>query len=66
MKELHVLTTWLVSQRGNWTAIAKRADVSTKTIERIVKDPEYNVTRKTIQKLDAERRASRQKQPIAA
>ncbi|MBR8344690.1 hypothetical protein [Burkholderia ambifaria] len=55
MDELKDLTAWLVSERGNWTQIAERAGVCTRSIHRIVHSPDHNVTRRIIRKLDAER-----------
>lgn len=58
MNELLELISWLASQRGNWTRISQRSGISTRTIYRIVNDPEYNVTRATIRKLTAEQSAA--------
>lgn len=55
MNELLELIAWLGSQRGNWSRISRQSGVSTRTIYRIVNDSDYNVTRKTIRKLSAER-----------
>jgi hypothetical protein len=60
MNELRELISWLASQRGNWTRISQRSGISTRTIYRIVNDPEYNVTRATIRALTAEQAAAEQ------
>jgi hypothetical protein len=60
MNELRELISWLASQRGNWTRISQRSGISTRTIYRIVNDPDYNVTRATIGALVAEQQAAEQ------
>lgn len=55
MDDLKDLSAWLLSERGNWTQIAERAEVCTRSIHRIVYTPDHNVTRRIIRKLEAER-----------
>lgn len=59
MNDLAELISWLASQRGNWSRISRQSGISTRTIYRIVNDPEYNVTMGTIRKL-SERMTSEQ------
>lgn len=58
MNELRELISWLASQRGNWTRISQRSGISTRTIYRIVNDPDYNVTRATISALSTEQQTA--------
>lgn len=59
MNDLAELISWLASQRGNWSRISRQSGISTRTIYRIVNDPDYNVTMGTIRKL-SERMTSEQ------
>lgn len=60
MNDLAELISWLTSQRGNWSRISRQSGISTRTIYRIVNDPDYNVTMGTIRKLSNERTATEQ------
>lgn len=48
MKELTQIREWLRSEKGNWTGIAKRTGLSTKTIQRIAREPERFVSMRTL------------------
>lgn len=56
MKELDVLRAWLLSQRGEWTRIARETGMSPKTISRIANLPEYKVTLQTFTTLESQRK----------
>lgn len=60
MNDLAELISWLASQRGNWSRISRQSGISTRTIYRIVSDPDYNVTIRTIRKLSEERVSAEQ------
>jgi hypothetical protein len=51
VNELTSVRAWLLTQKGNWSSIASRAHVSTKTIQRIAKDPQRYVSLRTLERL---------------
>lgn len=53
MDEITTLRAWLLSRRGQWTQIASRTGLSTKTIHRIAK-AEANLRLDTYTALKAE------------
>lgn len=47
MDELIPLREWLLARKGQWTHIAKRLQLSTKTIQRVANEPERSVNLRT-------------------
>lgn len=51
MDELIPLRTWLMARKGQWSQIAKRTHLSTKTIQRVANQPNRSVNLRTYQLL---------------
>ncbi|UWX68847.1 hypothetical protein [Burkholderia gladioli] len=53
MNELTPIRQWLLSSRGRWSRIARQADLSTKTVQRIAHGHVASVNLTTYSKLKA-------------
>ena len=51
MDNLNDIRRWLEGMRGSFQRVADASGLSTKTLGRIVNDPEYLMTIRTLQKL---------------
>ncbi|MGG2046749.1 hypothetical protein [Burkholderia gladioli] len=65
MDKISQVRSWLTASRGQWTQIARRTGLSTKTIQRFVKDDSWNFTMSTYHALELEMERSSHPSPAS-